>query len=100
MFDERLVSRLDLLGDPDENVVTTPPVFVAFDLLTVRGQDLRLEPLRVRREALEHEVSGSNVLLGTVDRDDVRTPQPLGSKRRTASREPSSWGSSTAGTFP
>jgi bifunctional non-homologous end joining protein LigD len=41
VFDERLVSRFDLLSVPDERVITTPPVLIAFDLLYARGRELR-----------------------------------------------------------
>jgi hypothetical protein len=53
VYDERLVSRFDLLSDPEPDVVSTPPVSVAFDLLYVDGQDLRARPFTKRREALE-----------------------------------------------
>jgi bifunctional non-homologous end joining protein LigD len=56
VFDERLVSRFDLLSDPDPGVVVTPPVYVAFDVLYAGEQDLRPEPLTARREALERLV--------------------------------------------
>jgi bifunctional non-homologous end joining protein LigD len=45
VFDERLVSRFDLLGDPSSDVPTTRPVFIAFDVLYARGRDLRAQPL-------------------------------------------------------
>jgi hypothetical protein len=40
VFDDKLVSRFHLLSDPDPLTVTTPPVFMAFDLLHSRGRDL------------------------------------------------------------
>ncbi len=58
VFDERLVSRFDLLSDPDPGVLATPPVYVAFDVLYARGQDLRQRPLAARREMLERIVDG------------------------------------------
>src|SRR5438309_261429 len=34
-YDEKLVSRVDLLRDPDNAIVATPPLFVVFDILHV-----------------------------------------------------------------
>jgi bifunctional non-homologous end joining protein LigD len=42
VFDERLVSRFDLLSDPDPDVVVTPPVYVAFDVVYAGQQDFGL----------------------------------------------------------
>src|SRR5215467_6984178 len=53
VFDERLVSRFDLLSDPNPEILATPPVYVAFDVLYAHGTDLRAQPLSARREALE-----------------------------------------------
>jgi bifunctional non-homologous end joining protein LigD len=53
VFDEKLVSRFHLLGGDDNGVVTTPPVFIAFDVLQVGSKDLRQRPLAERRRALE-----------------------------------------------
>jgi bifunctional non-homologous end joining protein LigD len=57
VFDERLISRFDLLSDPDPGQATTPPVYIAFDVLYARGKDLRTRPLRARREVLERLVA-------------------------------------------
>ena len=57
VFDERLVSRFDLLAEPDPDTPTTPPVYIAFDVLYAGGRDLRLRPLAARREILEHLVA-------------------------------------------
>src|SRR5207237_6615479 len=57
--DERLVSRFDLLSEPDPDVVVTPPVYVAFDVLYAGQQDYRGQPLTARREALEGLVDGA-----------------------------------------
>ena len=59
VFDERLVSRFDLLTEADPDVVVTPPVYIALDLLYETGQDLRPQPLNGRREALERVVEGA-----------------------------------------
>jgi bifunctional non-homologous end joining protein LigD len=56
VFDERLVSRFDLLANPDPEVPTTPPVYVAFDVLYAGRRDLRARPLDARREVLERLV--------------------------------------------
>ena len=58
VFDERLVSRFDLLMEPDPDVVATPPVYVAFDVLHAHGDDLRAKPLAARRDILEGLVEG------------------------------------------
>jgi bifunctional non-homologous end joining protein LigD len=59
VFDERLISRFDLLSDPDPGFVVTPPVFVAFDVLYDGELDLRAQPLTARREALERLLVGA-----------------------------------------
>src|SRR5262249_9051493 len=56
VFDERLVSRFDLLAEPDPNLPTTPPVYVVFDVLCAGSRDLRTRPLDARREILERLV--------------------------------------------
>src|SRR5688572_5940451 len=59
VFDRKLVSQFHLLGDPDAELAT-PPVFMAFDCLQLRGRNLRQHPLRDRRKALEDVVSGAD----------------------------------------
>jgi bifunctional non-homologous end joining protein LigD len=60
VFDEQLLSRFEYLTvPPPPEVVITPPVYVAFDVLQVRGRDLRARPLTDRRRALEDLVDGS-----------------------------------------
>lgn len=49
VFDERLVSRFDLLAEPDPEVPTTAPVYIAFDVVHACGRDLRGRPLAARR---------------------------------------------------
>ncbi len=63
VFDERLVSRFDLLGDPRSDVPTTRPVYIAFDILYGRGRDLRAQPLEERRGELERLVDGAALVL-------------------------------------
>ena len=60
VFDERLVSRFDLLVDPGPDVIVTPPVYVAFDVLLEDEHDLRANPLTARREVLERIVEGAD----------------------------------------
>jgi ATP-dependent DNA ligase len=50
---KRLVSRFDLLADPEPDVLITPPVYVAFDILYAESEDWRTRPLTDRREVLE-----------------------------------------------
>jgi len=59
IFDEAHVSRFTLLQRRDG---TGEPVYVAFDCLYARGQDLRRRPLGERREHLEREVRMSGAL--------------------------------------
>jgi bifunctional non-homologous end joining protein LigD len=53
VFDENLVSRFQLVGDSETGLVSTPPVFIAFDVLQVGSEDLRRRPLADRRPVLE-----------------------------------------------
>jgi bifunctional non-homologous end joining protein LigD len=62
VFDQALVSHMHLLMDPPDDAVVTPPVFMAFDCLYVRGPDVRAEPLKDRRKRLEDEIDGSSIL--------------------------------------
>jgi ATP-dependent DNA ligase len=58
VFDTEPASRFEYLtvsSPPD--VVITPPVYIAFDVL-LRGRDLRARRLRDRRRALEDLVDG------------------------------------------
>jgi bifunctional non-homologous end joining protein LigD len=62
VFDEALVSHMHLLMDSPDDAVVTPPVFMAFDCLYVRGRDVRAEPLKDRRKRLEDGIDGSPIL--------------------------------------
>ena len=62
VFDERLVSRFDLLGESSAPELATPPIFMAFDCLYRDGRDLRPLPLGERRRVLERIVAGDLVL--------------------------------------
>jgi bifunctional non-homologous end joining protein LigD len=57
VFDEKLVSRFHLLGDSESGVLSTPPVFIAFDVLQVGARDIRRRPLAERRCILEDLVA-------------------------------------------
>jgi ATP dependent DNA ligase domain len=63
VFDEKLVSRFEFLAEPNPEVVTTPPVYIAFDVLYARDRDLRARPLEARRKVLEHLVDGASCVL-------------------------------------
>jgi bifunctional non-homologous end joining protein LigD len=61
VFDEDLVSQFHLLGRPDPDVIATPPVLMAFDVLHVDGLDVRGLPLHRRRLLLEQELDGARM---------------------------------------
>ena len=63
VFDEQLVSRFHLLGEPDPAILCTPPMFIVFDVLQVGRQDVRSLPLRRRRSILEDAIAGSDMVL-------------------------------------
>jgi len=63
VYDDKLVSRFDLLRDLDASIVTTPPLFMVFDMLHARGRDLRKRPLGDRRQCLERELNGAELVL-------------------------------------
>ena len=53
IFDDRLVSRFEWFRKRQEDVASTPPVYMAFDCLYLEGRDLRPLRLHERRSALE-----------------------------------------------
>ena len=63
VFDERLLSRRDLLQRPDVRVLLTLPIYITFDCLYVGGRDLRHHPLRIRRAVLEEMIDGHQRVL-------------------------------------
>ncbi len=63
VYDENLVSRFHLLGDPDTGILCTPPVFIAFDVLQRGHRDLRRRPLAERRRILEELVDDVDQVL-------------------------------------
>jgi bifunctional non-homologous end joining protein LigD len=61
IFDQQLRSRFELLrGQAD--IVHTPPVYIAFDVLYRDGVDLTDRPLRQRRAQLEEHVAGGDLV--------------------------------------
>jgi bifunctional non-homologous end joining protein LigD len=56
IFDDEGVSRFQLLQRRGIGEPTSAPVYVVFDCVFARGDDLRNRPLSARREALEREV--------------------------------------------
>jgi bifunctional non-homologous end joining protein LigD len=63
VFDEQLVSRFEFLAEPNPEVMTTPPLYMVFDVLYARGRDLRGRTLEARRAVLERLVEGSSEVL-------------------------------------
>ena len=49
-------------GSPADHLAT-PPIYMAFDCLHLRGKDLRERPLHVRRNALEGVLEGQDLVL-------------------------------------
>jgi hypothetical protein len=79
VFDGALVSRFEWLRHAAPPDLATPPIFMAFDCLYHRGQDLRPRPLATRRNVLEDVLDGQDLVLPV--RRLVRTV--LGSTLRT-----------------
>ena len=63
MFDGALVSRVEWLRHAAPPDLATPPIFMAFDCLYHRGQDLRPRPLATRRNVLEDVLDGQDLVL-------------------------------------
>src|SRR5438874_9367588 len=63
VFDEKLVSRFHLLANDTSGVVSTPPVFIGFDVLQAAGRDLRSRLLVERRRILEDIVYDADLVL-------------------------------------
>ncbi len=63
VFDAQLVSRFEWLRHLDHGDLATPPLLMVFDLLQLGEKDYRLEPLKVRRRALEKLVKGQTLIL-------------------------------------
>jgi len=66
--DEQLVSRFEWLRASSKDEVATPPMFMVFDLLQLDRDDLRGQPLKLRRECLETVLDGAPAVLLPVRR--------------------------------
>jgi bifunctional non-homologous end joining protein LigD len=62
IYDQQLRSRFDWLREPDPGAVTSPPLFMPFDLLYCDRRDLTVRPLCDRRARLEDLVAGSELV--------------------------------------
>src|SRR6185369_9879408 len=62
-FDEHLISRFEWLRHGTRESLSTPPMYMVFDVLQVGSQDLRQEPLRTRRTVLQGLLDGQRLLL-------------------------------------
>ena len=74
VFDEQLVSRFHLLGDPDPTIVCTPPMYIAFDVLQAGRHGVCGLPLERRRRLREDVIADADMVL------PVRRPEPHGAK--------------------
>jgi len=63
VFDRALISRFEWLRHTAPPDLSTPPIFMAFDCLYVRGRDLRARPLAIRRNVLEGVLDGQDLVL-------------------------------------
>jgi bifunctional non-homologous end joining protein LigD len=63
IFDEHLISRFEWLRHGTRESLSTPPIYMAFDVLQVGNQDLRQESLRTRRKVLEGLLEVQRLLL-------------------------------------
>jgi bifunctional non-homologous end joining protein LigD len=59
VYDKRRVSRFEWMRRSPRDAVASPPIFMVFDLLQLEGQDVRHEPLRIRRERVERVLDGT-----------------------------------------
>ncbi len=53
VFDRALISRFEWMRHAAPPELATLPIFMAFDCVYIRGQDLRARPLYVRRNMIE-----------------------------------------------
>jgi bifunctional non-homologous end joining protein LigD len=68
VYDAQLVSRFEWMRHAPRDAVASPPMFMVFDLLRLEGQDVRHEPLRIRRERIEQTLDGAPAVLPPVRR--------------------------------
>jgi bifunctional non-homologous end joining protein LigD len=62
IYDQHLRSRFEWLREPNPDVVASPPVLMAFDLLYHERRDLAARPLRDRRARLEDVVANNDLV--------------------------------------
>ena len=62
IFDEQLRSRFDLLRHSQMEILATPPILIAFDVLYLDGVDVTTRPLSERRQLVEDLVTGDLAL--------------------------------------
>ena len=63
IFGEHLISRFEWLRHGARESLSTPRIYMVFDVLQVGNQDLRCEPLQTRRKVLEGLLQGQRLLL-------------------------------------
>ena len=63
VFDAALISRFEWLRGRPKDETATPALYLPFDCLYARGQDLRDRSLAIRRHVLEGEVDGHQLIL-------------------------------------
>jgi bifunctional non-homologous end joining protein LigD len=68
VYDEQLVSRFEWMRRPPQDAIATPPMMMVFDRLRLEGQDVRHEPLRIRRDRVERVLDGPPAVLLPVRR--------------------------------
>jgi hypothetical protein len=68
VYDEELVSRFEWMRGAPSDAVATPPMMMVFDLLRLEGQDVRHEPLGIRRDLVERLIDGAPAVLLPVRR--------------------------------
>ena len=65
IFDRQLISRFEWLRARPKHEVATPPMYMVFDLLELKGEDLRPRSLLERRQALEQLVADRQLVMPT-----------------------------------
>jgi bifunctional non-homologous end joining protein LigD len=65
IFDRQLISRFEWLRARPKGEVSTPPIYMVFDLLELEGEDLRPRSLLERRQALEQLVADRQLVMPT-----------------------------------
>ena len=63
IIDQQLRSRFDWLREPEPDVVATPPILIAFDIMYRERRDLAGLPMSARRIHLEDVVADADLVL-------------------------------------